>query len=87
MACKQQIKIKSAAKIVDLVKRGLNIRSGITIFVVSRLSRQSVHRAVETAQTKCVLVVRASPHDCSGKLGTAAQNVHTLIHAWNVGTV
>ena len=87
MACRQQIKIKAAAKIVDLVKRGLNVRSGITIFVVSRLSRQSVHRAVQTAQIKCVLVVRASPHIALASWETAAQNVHTLIHAWNVGTV
>jgi hypothetical protein len=37
--------------------------------VISPLSRQSVHRAVEAAQVKCVLVTKVSAHECFGKLG------------------
>ena len=54
--------------------------------MISPLSRQSVHRAVEAAQLKCVLVTKVSAHECFGKLGNRRADAQTLIQAWNVVT-
>ena len=55
-------------------KAWLNIRSGITLFVVSPLSRQSVYRAAETAQLKCVGEIRGHVTWCGPQIrGTEKQ--------------
>ena len=69
MPCKCQVTMKAAAENSRSSRACLNIRSETTIFVVSPLSRQSVHRAVEAAQVKCVLVTKVSANECFGKLG------------------
>jgi len=84
MACKRQITMKAAAKIVDLVKRALTFVQRPLSCGLPVKSPKCTPRGRNGANQMCV-DSKGERANALASWETAAPNVQPLIQAWNVG--